>query len=133
MVGVKSYKMIKECTKKNISNILHVINDASLKYKGIIPNNCWHEPYMLEKELVNEFDNGVRMFSYNKNNKLTYVETILKNNPDMINDPSIPKINKTCDKCNHTEVALIKYDDENLSYMYICMKPECKHYWINTN
>ena len=35
--------MIKECTKKNISNILHVINDASLKYKGIIPNDCWNE------------------------------------------------------------------------------------------
>ena len=28
---------------------------------------------MLEKELVNEFDNGVRMFGYNKNNKLVGV------------------------------------------------------------
>ena len=65
--------MITECTKKNISNILYVINDASLKYKGIIPNDCWHEPYMTKQKLISEFDNGVRMFSYNKNNTLVGV------------------------------------------------------------
>ena len=65
MVRLKNYKMITECTKKNISNILYVINDASLKYKGIIPNDCWHEPYMTKQKLINEFANGVRMFRYN--------------------------------------------------------------------
>ena len=65
--------MITECTKKNISNILYVINDASLKYKGIIPNDCWHEPYMTEKKLISEFSNGVHMFGYNKNNTLVGV------------------------------------------------------------
>ena len=65
--------MITECTKKNISNILYVINDASLKYKGIIPNDCWHEPYMTKQKLINEFANGVRMFGYNKNNTLVGV------------------------------------------------------------
>ena len=65
--------MIKECTKKNISNILYVINDASLKYKGIIPNDCWHEPYMTKQKLINEFANGVRMFGYNKDNTLVGV------------------------------------------------------------
>ena len=62
--------MITEYAKKDLSNILNVINDAALKYKGIIPDDCWHEPYMLEQELGNEFDNGVRMFGYNKNNTL---------------------------------------------------------------
>ena len=65
--------MITECTKKNISNILYVINDASLKYKGIIPNDCWHEPYMTKQKLISEFANGVRMFGYNKNNTLVGV------------------------------------------------------------
>ena len=65
--------MIKECTKKNISDILHVINDASLKYKGIIPNDCWNEPYMSKQKLTNEFSNGVRMFGYNKDNTLVGV------------------------------------------------------------
>ena len=70
--------MITEYTKSDISNILHVINDAALKYKGIIPNDCWHEPYMSEKELIIEFTNGVRMFGYNKNNKLVGVMGIQK-------------------------------------------------------
>ena len=65
--------MITECTKKNISNILYVINDASLKYKGIIPNDCWHEPYMTKQQLISEFANGVRMFGYNKDNNLVGV------------------------------------------------------------
>jgi len=62
--------MIREYTKNDTSKILHVINNASLRYKGIIPDNCWHEPYMSEKELVNEFYDGVRMFGYQHNNKL---------------------------------------------------------------
>ena len=43
--------MIREYTKNDTSKILHVINNASLRYKGVIPNDCWHEPYMSEKEL----------------------------------------------------------------------------------
>jgi len=65
--------MIIEYTKKDLSKILFVVNDAALKYKGIIPNDCWHEPYMLEKELINEFDNGVRMFGYRQGDQLTGV------------------------------------------------------------
>ena len=65
-----SNKMISEYTKKDIPKILHVINDASLRYKGVIPNNCWHEPYMLEQELIDEFSNEVHMFGYQHNNKL---------------------------------------------------------------
>ena len=70
--------MITEYTKSDISNILVVINDAALKYKGIIPNNCWHEPYMTEQKLVNEFTNGVRMFGYKKNNIIVGVMGIQK-------------------------------------------------------
>ena len=65
--------MITEYTKKTLSTILHVINDAALRYKGIIPDDCWHEPYMLEQELINEFYSGVRMFGYDKNNLLVGV------------------------------------------------------------
>lgn len=65
--------MITEYTKKHFSKILYVINNAALKYKGVIPDNCWHEPYMLEQELITEFHNGVRMFGYEKNNILVGV------------------------------------------------------------
>ena len=62
--------MIKEYTKKDISEILHVINDASLIYKGIIPDNCWHEPYMSEHKLSDEFNYGVNMYGFQHDNKL---------------------------------------------------------------
>ena len=65
--------MISEYTKEDVSNILYVINNAALKYKGVIPDDCWHEPYMLEQELLNEFDSGVRMFGYEKDNVLVGV------------------------------------------------------------
>ena len=62
--------MIREYKKSDSSKILHVINDAARRYKGIIPDNCWHEPYMPEQELVNEFNAGVCMYGYHHNNKL---------------------------------------------------------------
>jgi len=65
--------MISEYKKSDTSKILHVINDASLKYKGVIPDNCWHEPYMSEQELIDEFSDGVRMFGYHQDNKLIAV------------------------------------------------------------
>ena len=65
--------MITECTPDNLSNILNVINDAALKYKGVIPEECWHEPYMSEQELIDEFGNGVRIFGYDSNSMLVGV------------------------------------------------------------
>ena len=70
--------MISEYTKSNASKILHIINDASLKYKGVIPNDCWHEPYMSKNELIDEFNDGVRMYGYHDRNKLIGVIGIQK-------------------------------------------------------
>ena len=62
--------MIRKYKKSDSSKILYVINDAAIKYKGIIPDNCWHEPYISKQELVNEFNAEVRMYGYHHNNKL---------------------------------------------------------------
>ena len=62
--------MISEYKKTDSSKILHIINEASLKYKGVIPDNCWNEPYMSEQELIGEFNDGVRMYGYHHNNIL---------------------------------------------------------------
>ena len=62
--------MISKYKKTDSSKILDIINDASLRYKGIIPDDCWHEPYMSERELVDEFSDGVRIYGYHHNNKL---------------------------------------------------------------
>ena len=62
--------MITELSKNDSSKILYVVNDAAIKYKNNIPDDCWHEPYMPEEELLNEFENGVQMFGYFDNNEL---------------------------------------------------------------
>ena len=62
--------MINEYIKSDASKILHVINEASLRYKGIIPDDGWREPYMSKQELIDEFSDGVRMYGYRRDNKL---------------------------------------------------------------
>jgi len=62
--------MIVEYKKTDISKILYIINDASISYKGVIPNDCWRKPYMSKKELMDEFNDGVRMYGYHINNRL---------------------------------------------------------------
>ena len=62
--------MIGEYKKADTSKILYIINNASLRYKGIIPDDCWHEPYISEQELIDEFSDGVRMYGYHHNTKL---------------------------------------------------------------
>ena len=62
--------MIREYKQTDTSEILNIINESSLKYKGIIPNDCWKEPYMSEQELLDEFSDRVHMYGYHQNNKL---------------------------------------------------------------
>ena len=70
--------MISKYNKTDASKILNIINDASLRYKGVIPDDCWHQPYMSELELIGDFSDGVRMYGYHHNNTLIGVIGIQK-------------------------------------------------------
>ena len=41
-----------------------IINDAAQAYRGVIPEDRWHEPYMPKSELQHEIDDGVRFWGY---------------------------------------------------------------------
>lgn len=41
------------------AGMLEVINDGAQKYRGIIPADRWHDPYMPEAELASEIAAGV--------------------------------------------------------------------------
>jgi len=56
--------MIRQCTDADIPVIERIVNDAARKYKGVIPADCWHEPYMPRKELIAEIDAGVRFSGF---------------------------------------------------------------------
>ena len=49
--------MIRECTDADAERICFVINEAAQAYKGVIPDDCWHEPYMPLDELRREMGN----------------------------------------------------------------------------
>ncbi|MBI4529530.1 MAG: GNAT family N-acetyltransferase [Deltaproteobacteria bacterium] len=51
--------MIRKCESDEFDTICAIINDAAQAYKGVIPADCWKEPYMPEEELRNEIDSGV--------------------------------------------------------------------------
>ena len=46
--------MIKKLLSKDANTIYEVINKAARTYRGIIPEDCYHEPYMSEQELRRE-------------------------------------------------------------------------------
>ena len=55
------------------SAILEIINDAAEAYRGVIPSECWHEPYMSTAELVGELAEGVVFWVLEQDNELTGV------------------------------------------------------------
>ena len=42
--------------------MLTIINDAAHAYKGVIPDDRWHEPYMSAEELDREIAEGVKFW-----------------------------------------------------------------------
>lgn len=51
--------MIRPCTPADFADIHEIINDAAQAYRGIIPADRWHEPYMPEDELRRQIGEGV--------------------------------------------------------------------------
>ena len=62
--------MIRDCTKFDFDKIYEIINDAATAYCGIIPADCWKEPYMPSSELRHEISAGVNFFGEEYKGKL---------------------------------------------------------------
>jgi GNAT superfamily N-acetyltransferase len=50
---------IRRCAAADHPRILEIINSAAAKYRGVIPADRWHEPYMALEELQSEIAAGV--------------------------------------------------------------------------
>ena len=46
--------MIRKCQANDAMRIYFIINEAAKAYDGVIPADCYHQPYMPKKELVKE-------------------------------------------------------------------------------
>jgi len=65
--------MIRKCNDKDFEIIYEIINDAAKAYEGIIPPDCYKEPYMSRDELRKEIEAGVNFWGYEENNQLVGV------------------------------------------------------------
>jgi N-acetylglutamate synthase-like GNAT family acetyltransferase len=62
--------MIRKGTDEDFEEIFNIINDAAMAYKGVIPPDRWHEPYMTKEELQAQIEDGVRFSCYVDNNEI---------------------------------------------------------------
>jgi GNAT superfamily N-acetyltransferase len=53
--------------------MFRIINDAAMAYKGVIPKDRWHEPYMPMDELRHEINHGVEFWGYESDGTLIAV------------------------------------------------------------
>lgn len=62
--------MLRPASDADFNAILEIINDAAQAYRGVIPEDCWHQPYMSEEALRREIGAGVRFHGWEDNGVL---------------------------------------------------------------
>jgi GNAT superfamily N-acetyltransferase len=65
--------VIRACRPDDGTEILTIVNAAAAAYRGAIPDDCWHEPYMDAAELAAEIAAGVRFVGYEVDGELAGV------------------------------------------------------------
>jgi GNAT superfamily N-acetyltransferase len=61
--------MITKLSVKDTATIYEIINKAACAYRGVIPGDCYHEPYMPEPELRREMAN-MTFFGWREGDKV---------------------------------------------------------------
>jgi GNAT superfamily N-acetyltransferase len=70
--------MIRPCSGAEVPSIETIINEAARAYQGVIPADCWHEPYMPRAELLGEIAAGVQFWGWDDSGALIGVMGIQK-------------------------------------------------------
>ena len=55
---------IRDCRADEDAAILAIINAAAERYRGVIPADCWHEPYMSDAQFRSDAGAGVSFRGY---------------------------------------------------------------------
>ena len=64
--------MIRECQPGDAAKMHFIINEAAKAYKGVIPDDCYHQPYMPMAELKQEMGR-MTFFGWEVNGELVAV------------------------------------------------------------
>lgn len=62
--------MIRRCAESDFAAIRRIINDAATAYRGVIPADRYHEPYMSAEELSCEMAEGVVFYGLEEDGEL---------------------------------------------------------------
>ena len=62
--------MIRRCKESDFNTIFEIINDAAQAYKGVIPQDRWHEPYMSLAELRAQIEDGIVFWGLERDGQL---------------------------------------------------------------
>ena len=73
--------MIRPCTDADLSEMYDIVNDAARAYKGVIPADRWHEPYMPMDELKAEIHDGVQFWGADDNGRLVGIMGVQDKGP----------------------------------------------------
>ena len=77
--------LIRPCGAADITDMLAIINAAAEAYRGVIPADRWHEPYMSAEELAFELADGVVFSGYVAGDRLAGVMGVQRRrNVDLI-------------------------------------------------
>jgi GNAT superfamily N-acetyltransferase len=64
---------VRQCREQERHELLAIINAAAEAYRGVIPGDRWHEPYMTAEEIDQELRAGVRFSGYEAAGRLVGV------------------------------------------------------------
>src|SRR5438876_8568706 len=70
--------MIRPCRDNDFDSTLAIINIAARRYRGVIPDDRWSEPYMPAAHLRSEMNSGVGFWCMDEDGRLTGVMGIQK-------------------------------------------------------
>ena len=65
--------MIRLCDERDFDSIWSIVNDGARAYEGVIPADCWRDPYMSREKLRTEMTDGVTFWGYRENDTLAGV------------------------------------------------------------
>jgi GNAT superfamily N-acetyltransferase len=57
-------RTIRRCGEQDLATMLAIVNAAAEAYRGVIPADRWHEPYMPEAQLRQEIAAGVEFWGF---------------------------------------------------------------------
>jgi len=69
-IDLAQSNIIRRCSNEDFEHVCAIINNGATAYRGVIPEDCWAEPYISMDDLRQELAAGVMFWGYETNGNL---------------------------------------------------------------